>query len=83
MTPPVLRPYDSYQGAQPLADVWTLHKSRRTMRCALATHRLGWELRLTVGDEFIRSQVCKMERDVFDVSREWRAAAEAKAWSGS
>jgi len=36
---------------------------------ALATHPLGWELRPTVDSDLLRSTVCKIEADVFNVSR--------------
>jgi hypothetical protein len=51
------------------------------MRCALSTHRLGWELRLTAGSNFLRSQVCKTQTDVFETSAAWKAEAVSKGWN--
>lgn len=79
--PPVLQKYDYYQGPKSLGDVWTLAEGHLRLRCALATHRLGWELRLTAGANFLRSQVCKSEQEVFETHEAWRAEAIAKAWS--
>ena len=51
------------------------------MICELWNNPLGWELRAVSGGELLRSEVCKFERDVWRVSDEWRAAAEAKGWT--
>jgi hypothetical protein len=76
-----LRPYDSFRGIEPLGQTWTLKKDARTADCALTTHPLGWELKVTLGDELVRSQVCKTETSVFDTSDEWRRQWEAKGWT--
>ena len=76
-----LRLYDAYQGPQPLGTMWTRTKADTTLRCTLATHRLGWELRVLAGETFLRSQVCKTEPDVFRVSQEWEQEAKDKGWS--
>ena len=78
--PPALQKYDYYLGPKSLGDVWTLTKGQLKLRCALATHRLGWELRLTAGANFLRSQVCKSEREVFETSDAWKAEAITKGW---
>jgi hypothetical protein len=44
---------------------------------------MGWELRANVGDTFARSQVCKVEADVYRVAEEWRAEAIEKGWKES
>jgi hypothetical protein len=79
--PAVLRRYDHYLGPSRLGDLWTLTNGALTVRCALSTHRLGWELRLTSGSNFLRSQVCKSESEVFDVSDAWNAEAKTKGWT--
>lgn len=76
-----LKRYDYYLGPKSLGDLWTLKRDALTLRCALATHRLGWELRLTAGASFSRSQVCKSEGDVHKVSQEWKDEAVKKGWS--
>ena len=75
-----LRRYDYYQGPQALGNVWTLQRGAVILRCALATHSLGWELRLVAGKNFIRTQVCKSEQDVTRVSDAWSAEARTKGF---
>jgi hypothetical protein len=77
----VLQKYDYYRGPQPLGEMWTMKRDALTLKCTVATHRLGWELRLAAGSSFSRSQVCRSESDVFDVARAWRDEASAKGWS--
>ena len=79
--PAALQRYDYYQGPKSLGDVWTLAKEKLKLRCALATHRLGRELRLTAGANCLRSQVCRSEQEVFDTQTAWRSEALAKGWS--
>jgi hypothetical protein len=76
-----LEKYDYYRGPRPLADEWTVSRGTLKMRCALSTHRLGWELRLTAGANFLRSHVCKTQKEVFDTSAAWKAEALSKGWS--
>ena len=73
--------YDFYRGPKPLADEWTVSRDTLKMRCALSTHRLGWELRLTAGSNFLRSQVCKTQTEVFETSATWKAEAVSKGWN--
>jgi hypothetical protein len=80
-SPRTLDRYDFYRGPKSLGDEWTVKRDGLTMRCALATHRLGWELRLTAGSNFLRSQVCKTQKEVFDISAAWKAEALSKGWS--
>jgi len=37
--------------------MWTLHKGQRRLSCDVATHPIGWDLRLEANAEVIRSQV--------------------------
>ena len=78
---PFLRPHDPHHGPQFLGNVWTMHKGNLTLVCVLRTHPLGWELRLTPDDQFIRTQVCKEHVEILDLSETWRAEAEAKGWT--
>jgi hypothetical protein len=80
MEPPGLKRYDFYGGPKPLDDLWTLSRDTLTMRCRLATHRLGWELRLMSGASLLRSQVCRSEGEVFSVGEAWKAEAKLKGW---
>ena len=61
--------------------MWTLTKDGRTVRLVLTTHSLGHELRLLVGVEFARSQVCKTPEAVATTADEWRTTAIAKGWA--
>jgi hypothetical protein len=84
MTGPIdtpLKRYDYYAGPRNLGDLWALTREKLTLRCALSTHRLGWELRLTSGASFSRSQVCKSEAEVSTVSEAWQDEARKKGWS--
>lgn len=79
--PRTLDRYDFYRGPKSLADEWTLTRDHLKLRCALSTHRLGWELRLTAGSNFLRSHVCKTQKEVFDTSGAWKAEAIGQGWS--
>ena len=46
----------------------------------LYTHQFGWELRLEVGQLF-RTQVCRSDREIEDVSVAWKEAMIEKGWS--
>jgi hypothetical protein len=47
--------------------------------CELWSHEFGWELRLVVdGGELIRSQVCRSQDEVLDVTEQWKAAMVGK-----
>ena len=73
--------YAYYQGPQPIGDVFTLRRDALTMTCALATHRLGWELRLTAGRNVVRTHLCKFEAEVFAVGQAWEDEAKRQGWS--
>ena len=80
MDRPALVRYDFYRGPQRLGTLWTLKRDPLEMRCALSTHRLGWELQLTAG-AFSRKETCRSESDVYKTADTWRAEALAKGWS--
>lgn len=80
MDRPALKRYDFYSGPKSLGDLWTLKRDHLNMRCALSTHSLGWELRLTSNTTLLRSQVCKTETDVYNMSDAWKAEATLKGW---
>ena len=48
--------------------------------CSLVTHQFGWELRLEVAGSLQRSQVCRTQDDVLEVSDQWRGALVEKGW---
>ena len=76
-----LRRYDSFNKAESLGPIWTLHKGSRTVVCTLSTHPLGWELAALLDGELFQSQVCKTEPTVFDTAETWRAAWDSKGWA--
>ena len=73
--------YDYYKGPKPIGDLWTLKRGDLTMRCAVSTHAMGWELKLTAGASFSRSQVCKTQADVLSTAEAWNAEAISKGWA--
>jgi hypothetical protein len=73
---------DYWTGEQTeLGDAWTLHKGGKVARCYLMSHLFGWEVYLTVGDELLRSQVCRSSQDVLETQDAWRVAMLAKGWA--
>ena len=59
---------------------WTLKNRQHIVQCVVFSHQFGWELRLEVGELF-RTQVCRSEREIEDVSAAWKAAMIEKGWS--
>lgn len=60
--------------------VWELRKDRRVARCALWSHPLGWEVRITVDGELLRSQAHRHEESVLRELDESRAQFVDKRW---
>jgi hypothetical protein len=75
-------PLPPYYGSPALLGVvWTLRKGDRTATCEVWSHPLGWELRLSAGDEFVRSEVCRSLVGYLDVADTWRVAFVDKGWA--
>jgi hypothetical protein len=56
-------------------------RSRQAV-CELWSHQLGWELRLVVdGGDFRRSEVCRSQDEVLDVTEQWKAAMVGRGWA--
>ena len=64
----------------PLQTLWTLTKRGRVAPCVLLTHPLGWELRVESGD-LLLTQVCRSDREIEEVSAEWKVAMLEKGWT--
>lgn len=67
-----------------LGDLLRLRKGTKVATCQLWTHQLGWECRLFAGEDesdFIASQVCRSQDEVFTFGEKWTAALKAKGWS--
>jgi hypothetical protein len=62
------------------AFVWLLQKGRSRARCALWSHPLGWELRVTINGELLRSQAYREADDVLSDVADWRQQFAAKGW---
>jgi hypothetical protein len=68
----VLQRHDWRGGPKLLGDTFRLHKDRCGQQleaaCRLLTHSLGWELRLEIAGSLQRSQVCRSQDEVLDLS---------------
>jgi len=66
-------------------DLFTLAKQKvgtdHTAVCELWSHQLGWDLRLVVGGELQRSQVCRTDPEWLETSETWKAAMRERGWS--
>ena len=76
---------DGWQGEPAdLGDLFRLRKlaCNRQLEavCLLRTHQFGWECRLLVGDDLLRSEVCKSEQAVVTCSDDWKTAMIEKGW---
>lgn len=78
MTPTPRREHWDGQPVE-LGDAWILRKGDKVARCILASHELGWELRLMTHD-LLRSQVCRTSDEVLRTHEEWKTALIAKGW---
>jgi hypothetical protein len=77
---------DPWDGAPTrLEDRFTLRKTReRTSheaRCQVWTHQFGWELRLEVNGDLLRSQVCRSPAAMTETADTWKTALLEKGWS--
>jgi hypothetical protein len=73
---------DAWDGThKPLGELWSLTLGSSTLRCYLLTHYDGWQLRMELDGKVLRSQTCRTEFDVFDVSERLRKRAEINGWS--
>ena len=66
------------------AELFSLSKSDRARaRCALWSHQFGLQLRLSVNDSLIRSQLCRGSADVLTTADDWWTAMVEHGWSVS
>jgi hypothetical protein len=49
--------------------------------CVLYNHPFGWELRATIDDELVRSEVFRESDPTITAPLEWWAAFLAKGWT--
>ena len=71
MPPEVLQRFTWDGTTRELGDLFRLTKGRKTARCQITTHFLGWECRLLVGQELIQLQVCRTQEEVLAVGEQW------------
>jgi hypothetical protein len=64
-----------------LSRAWTLHRGRKTAKCAVWSHQFGRELRLLTGSELLRSQVVRSHGELVDICLGWRDAMIVKGWN--
>jgi hypothetical protein len=79
----VLQRPDWHGSPVELGELFVLKKGKRTARCVLETHQLGWEVRLFIGSqlEVVQSQVCRTQDDVLTTGEQWKAAMLEQAWA--
>ena len=63
-----------------LGDARALRKGDKVARCVLASHPLGWELRLMTSD-LLRFQVCRTSDEVLTTHEQWKSAMLQKGWA--
>ena len=72
--------YDPSLGVFEIGDMWVIQRRGHRARCLIATHPLGWELRVMQGANLMRSQVCKSQTEVFDAADDWKHEHTKNGW---
>lgn len=76
----LIPPRQHFTTAELLSPAWTLIKGQKRARCDVWSNQFGFELRLRIGDEVMRSQVVCTQEDLIRVQDNWRAELEAMGW---
>jgi hypothetical protein len=63
-----------------LSPVWTLHNKLATAVCELWSHEFGFELRLAIAGELVRTTVCRTHEDLFEICKDWKEAMTESGW---
>jgi len=64
-----------------LRELFALTKQGRSpVRLTLWSNPLGWELRLEIGESFLRSQVCRGPEEIAASAEEWKAGLLERGW---
>jgi hypothetical protein len=70
--------------AADLGEAWRLRRQAcggaREAVCRVFSHPLGWELRLEVNAQLVRSEVCRSDAEVAATSDAWRRAMIDRGW---
>lgn len=61
--------------------IWTMTKGGKTARCAMWTHPIGAELRVSVGGELVNSEARRDILALVDMSVEWQKQFHDKGWN--
>jgi hypothetical protein len=68
-----------------LGERWRVRRqgcdAAREAVCRLFSHPLGWELRVEVDAQLVRSEVCRSEAQVTQVSEGWKSAMIDRGWA--
>jgi hypothetical protein len=62
-------------------ECWRLSKAGKVAACGVFNHPFGWELRVHVRDELVRSEVFRVGDRCIDAMIEWRDAFVGKGWT--
>jgi hypothetical protein len=64
-----------------LGEMFVLKKGDRAAECQLWSHWSGWELRLEIRGEMVRTLACRSQEEVFSTAETWKAAMREKGWA--
>ena len=69
--------YNPVLGIQFMGRMWAVRPKTGIglIECAVSTHPLGWELKVSEGDLLLRSKICKTQRDVTITAETWKDEA--------
>jgi hypothetical protein len=62
-------------------EVWRLRKGQRLAVCAVWTHPIGGEARISVDGEFLRSEAKRNGLELVDLALEWKQQFQEKGWT--
>ena len=63
-----------------LGEGFRVRKREHEAVCWLRTNELGWELVVNVDGTLQRSQVCRTQDEILDLTDSWKAALLARGW---
>ena len=69
-----VRQRSHWNGPASLGSAWTMVKGPQTAVYELQSHQFGWELRLTIARDLVRSHVCRERTTCCAFKEEWRRA---------
>ncbi len=76
---------EHWNGPVDLGEGFRLRKERAGRQleaiCWLRTHVLGWELVLNVNGNLQRSEVCRSQDELLDLTEQWKRTLESRGWA--